>query len=132
MKGEITMKNIKIGIALLGAVGLLSIGIPALTMARSNNGDMHGFMGFHLGQAAITGTVASISGNTITLTGSNSTTYTVDASNAQLMIVKPAGTSIANSGIQVGDTLSVMGTITGTNIVATKIMDGAKNIHLGD
>ena len=70
-----------------------------------------------------TGTVSSISGNTITLT-SGSTTYTVDATNAALMVTKPAGTSLANSGIMVGDSITVSGATTGTNIVATRIIDG--------
>ncbi len=72
---------------------------------------------------AATGTVASISGNTISLI-SGSTTYTVDATNAELMVVKPAGTSVLNSGILVGDNLTVFGSLNGNNIVATRIMDG--------
>jgi len=77
-----------------------------------------------------TGTVSSISGNTITLT-SGSTTYTVDASNAALMVTKPAGTSLANSGIIVGDSITVSGTTTGTNISATRIMDGKIGMSKG-
>lgn len=79
---------------------------------------------------AATGTVSAISGNTITLT-SGSTTYTVDASNAALMVTKPAGTSLANSGIMVGDSITVSGTTTGTNIVATRISDGKPGMHKG-
>ncbi|MEI6478756.1 MAG: DUF5666 domain-containing protein [bacterium] len=75
------------------------------------------------------GTVDSISSNTITLTSKRgfgsttptSTIYTVDASNATVM--KGNATS-SLSNIAVGDNLSVQGTITGTNVVATKIFDG--------
>ncbi|MDE2311745.1 MAG: hypothetical protein KGJ93_01475 [Patescibacteria group bacterium] len=74
--------------------------------------------------AAAEGTVASIAGNTITLTGANNTTYTVDAGNAELDIHKPAGTALANSGITNGDNLIVFGTTSGTNVTATRILDG--------
>ncbi|MCL5666942.1 MAG: DUF5666 domain-containing protein [Patescibacteria group bacterium] len=73
---------------------------------------------------AASGTVTAINGNTITLAGSDNATYTVDASNAQLMVVKPAGTSLQNSGIANGDTLTVFGTLSGNNIAATRIFDG--------
>lgn len=80
--------------------------------------------------ASTTGTVATISNNTITLT-SNGTTFAVDASNAVIMIVKPAGTSLTNSGVGVGDSVTVVGTTTGTNIVATKILDGKNSMGKG-
>ena len=79
---------------------------------------------------AATGTVSVINGNTITLTAS-STTYSVDASNATFMINKPAGTSVSNTGIQVGDSLTVFGTVSGTNITATRIMDGKNSFGKG-
>ncbi len=77
-----------------------------------------------------TGTISGISGNIITLT-KGTTTYTVDATNAAIMITKPAGTSLANSGIIVGDSITVSGTTTGTNIVATKITDGKLGLGKG-
>jgi hypothetical protein len=75
---------------------------------------------------AAAGTITAIDGNTntITLKGDNGTTYTVNAGNAEIMIAKKAGTSLQNSGIQTGDTLQVFGTVSGTNITATKILDG--------
>lgn len=79
---------------------------------------------------ATTGTVASINGNSLTLT-SGTTTYTVDASKSVLMISKQAGTPLANSGIQVGDSLVVHGTTTGTNISATLIRDGQPQMGKG-
>ena len=80
------------------------------------------------------GTVSAISGNTITITskgfGANATaqTYTVDATGAAITKggakgVAPA--TITVSGITVGDTIMAQGTVTGTNVVATKIRDGA-------
>jgi hypothetical protein len=74
-------------------------------------------------QPAATGTVSAISGNSITLAGSNGTTYTVDASNVQISILK-SGVSLQNSGVQTGDTLTIFGAVSGSNITATRIMDG--------
>ena len=73
------------------------------------------------------GTVASISGDTITVTskgfGSNATakTYTVDATNAT---VTKAGASSSISAIADGDIIMVQGTVSGTNVTATAIRDG--------
>ncbi|MFA5358394.1 MAG: DUF5666 domain-containing protein [Patescibacteria group bacterium] len=91
----------------------------------------------------VTGTVADISGTTITLTGKqgfgeNATdvTYTVDASSSTVKkisapttdsntnVSKPTETTISVSDIQVGDTLMITGTVSGTTVTATAIMDG--------
>jgi len=86
---------------------------------------------------AASGTVTAISGNTITITNKRSnTSYTVDASNATIQKftapvsgstgsgTKPTPTTISVSGIAVGDNITVQGTVSGTNVVATKITDG--------
>ncbi len=70
------------------------------------------------------GVVASISGTTITMTEESNeggASYTVDASAATVM---KNGVASSVSGIAVGDKIFVKGTVTGTNVVATKIMDG--------
>ena len=84
------------------------------------------------------GTVASISGNIITVTSTHrmgprpaagsttttaptTTTYTVDATNATITKNNVAGSI---SSIAVGDTIMAQGTLTGTNLVATTIRDG--------
>ena len=75
----------------------------------------------------VLGTVATVSGNTITVTSKvwrkngAATTYTVDATNAT---VTKNDTSSSVSNILVGDTVSVLGTINGTNITAKSIRDG--------
>ncbi|MCX6721686.1 MAG: DUF5666 domain-containing protein [Candidatus Staskawiczbacteria bacterium] len=82
----------------------------------------------------LVGKVSAISGNTITVVSQqgfrkptdaiinpSSTIFTVDASGAK--IFKGDVTS-AVSGITVGDTIIVQGTVTGTNVVATMIRDG--------
>lgn len=76
------------------------------------------------------GTVSAISGTTLTVTSkggpsttsTSGTTYTVDASNAT--VIKDGATSTV-SAIATGDTVMVQGTVSGTNVTATKINDGA-------
>jgi hypothetical protein len=119
----------------------LAVAVPALAdNNQSNNGvggGVGGGMMFNRGnnrgmmKRGIYGTVASVSGNTITVTsklGSSTnavtTTYTIDATNAKIIKNNVAGTI---SSILVGDTVVVQGTITSTNVVATSIRDGVLN-----
>ena len=105
--------------------------------------------GSNQGARGTVGTVTSVNGDIITIqsksfSGNSSTTaasvtYTVDATNATVQKiappttsptpgtkpVKPTPTTIQVSQIAVGDTLVIQGTISGTNITATKITDGA-------
>lgn len=82
--------------------------------------------GQRMGQGVF-GTVASVNGTTLTVTakfgmnGATSTVYTIDASNAT---VTKNGTSSSVSDINVGDMVMVQGTVSGTNVTATKINDG--------
>lgn len=74
----------------------------------------------------VVGTVTSVNGNTLTVTGKDSVLYTVDGTNAKVMKMtlgaKPTIGTV--SSIIVGDTVRVQGTLTGTNILATTIFDG--------
>lgn len=81
----------------------------------------------------VMGHVTAISGSTITLSGTNNTTYTIDASAAK--IVKNRNTIIGITDIKVGDTIMVQGTVTGTTVVATTVFDGKPltgKKHLGN
>jgi hypothetical protein len=113
---------------------------------KGMQGGMHdGMKGDH-----IHGTVTAVSGTTITVldsrpkrtegstvTETTETTYTVDAASAKVLemparpadeatapSVKPEPTVGTLSDIAVGDTVGIRGTISGTTIVATEIMDG--------
>lgn len=132
-------------IAVLGTIASIAVAIPALadtTNGQSNQpnpsyqGQMHsqgkaGTFGKGQIRPGVFGTVASVSGNTLTVTSTGrmgfrasttpTTTYTVDATNA--VVMKNNATSSVSS-IVVGDMVSVQGTVTGTNVVATKINDG--------
>ena len=97
----------------LSALALVAT-VPAL--AATNNAQHQRF-----GQPAISGPVTAVNGNTITLTGANGTVYTIDATSAK---IRKSGATIQVSGIAVGDTLAVRGTVSGTNVAAASIMDG--------
>ena len=80
---------------------------------------------------AASGTVAAIDGDSVTLTAKNGTTYTVDVTNAIISKftaattgTKSTSTTISSADIDVGDTLTVVGTVSGDDIVATRVTDG--------
>jgi len=90
---------------------------------------------------AAIGKVVSVSGTTITLTGNDAKTYTIDASSAKVLKftapatppaapapgtkpVRPTPATITVADIQPGDTLLVQGTANGTSVTATTIVDG--------
>jgi len=95
-----------------------------------NNSGQGGLMG-GLQSSAIVGTVSAISGSTITVAGNlgsthktPTTTFTVNAANAQIARDNVISTI---SSIVVGDSIAVQGTVTGTNVVATVIRVGSPN-----
>ncbi len=68
----------------------------------------------------ITGTVSGAGSTSFTVTTS-STTYTVDASSAK--IVRKYGATMQASDIQNGDSLQIVGTVSGSNLTAKTIRD---------
>jgi hypothetical protein len=81
---------------------------------------------------AVNGTVDSVSGSIIAVTGRDKNTYSVDASNAK--ITKGFGANsqtLAITDIKQGDTVAVAGTVNGANVAATAIMDGAGGARAG-
>lgn len=112
------------------AISLIAISILAAAPAFAQNENSRGLMMGRRVGFGINGTVTAISGNTITVTtkvGPNAPaskpakTYTVDATKAT---VTKNGANSTVSAIAVGDTVTVQGTATGTNIVAKIIRDG--------
>ena len=140
------MGTLKKPIAAIGVFALAVIAATGFTFihlsqaaqtagATTTTGSGSGKHGWNMTKPAASGTVSAISGNTITLAGKNGTSYSVDASNATIQkfsppasgtapATKPAPLTITVSQIQVGDNLTVQGTVSGTSIVATKISDG--------
>jgi hypothetical protein len=73
------------------------------------------------------GTVTAVSGTTITITDDRqNTTYTIDASAATFKKAAEgtAPTTVTISEIAVGDTISAMGTVSGTTVKATEVLEG--------
>lgn len=68
---------------------------------------------------AVVGTVTAQSGTTITIIGSNGTTYTIDAAHATIWKDKKEVTDA--SEIDVGENVVVQGTLSGSNVAATRI-----------
>lgn len=107
---------------------------PSTTTSTTAHTGRHGGKGFAKG-SGVAGTVTAVNGTIITITGKNSTTYTVDATNAKISKINPVvtGTTSTNrpiptlitvSNIAVGDTIMVRGTVSGTSVTATNIIDG--------
>lgn len=135
----ISVSQIAVGDTLIVQGTVSGTNVTATTIV---DGAMFGGRGGHrpMGQKpAAIGKATAISGNTITLTSTahgskngTATTYSVDATNATITKVsaptagqKPSSTTITVSQIAVGDTLIVQGAASGTNVTATKIVDGA-------
>lgn len=73
------------------------------------------------GQPVVAGSVTAINGNTITITNKSSVTYAVDASKAKFIVNGVASPTIAN--VAVGDNLVVQGTVNGTAVTASSVID---------
>ena len=72
------------------------------------------------GQPIVAGKIVTISGNSLTVTTATNLTYTVDATNAK--VLKGQG-AITISGLAVGDTVLVQGTVSGSSVTASNILD---------
>ena len=135
------MTKNKLARGIVGALAFGSLFVGAIASAdtdnnsQNNNGEGWGRGGMMKGDMmkrvpGVFGTVASISGSTLTVTSKNkeaedgkpvTATYTVDASKATVT-KNGAASSLAN--IAVGDMVMVQGAISGTTVTANMIMDG--------
>lgn len=81
----------------------------------------------------VSGTVATVNGITLTVTGVDGITYSIDASSAKLF--EPFGApDLTLASIQIGDKVTIMGTITGTNVAAKGVTDQSfigRNVFMG-
>ena len=75
------------------------------------------------GQPIVAGTISALNGNTITVTTSSNVTYTVDASNAKILQGQVAA-SVSN--LAVGNSVLVQGTVNGTSVTASTVIDQAR------
>jgi len=81
------------------------------------------------GQPVVAGTISVINGSTLTITNKSSVVYTIDATSAKITQGKK---TILVSGMKVGDSVVVQGTVNGTSIVASTIIDQTKAANTGD
>ena len=72
------------------------------------------------GMPVIAGKIATISGNSVTVSNRENVTYTVDVTNAK---VEQKGTTATVSSLTVGDMVIVQGTVNGTTVSATSVID---------
>jgi len=72
------------------------------------------------GQPIVAGKIATVNGNTLTITTASNITYTVDATNAKFLKGKD---TITVSGVVVGDTVIVQGAISGSTVTASTVLD---------
>ena len=116
--------TLSLGSASLALAAHRQPGAPAHTTRGGGHAKIPGGMGVH-------GTVSAISGTVLTVESvhpkSNATsTFTVDASNATVMKIgsstKPASSTVAS--IVTGDSVTVLGSISGQTIKAKMIIDG--------
>ena len=113
-----TVASLKVG-DMVGVRGTVTGTNVAATDIMS--GMMHGFGPGGRGKGpGVHGTVSAINGNTLTITNTDGTSYTVDASAAEVSKM----TTLSVSDIKVGDTVGVEGTVSGTSVTAKHIMDG--------
>jgi hypothetical protein len=85
---------------------------------------------FGNGMPVIGGNVASVSGNTVTITNKGGVTYTVDVTSAK--ISKHGVTSATVSDVVVGDSVVVQGTFNGTAVTASIVVDQGARPALPD
>lgn len=109
-------------------------GIPMMMRGRGPNGSENSGTGQSLpfkgnGEPVVAGTVSSINGNSIAITTSSNTSYTVDATSAT---VKKDNATSTVSAIALNDYVIVQGAINGSNVTASTIIDGQSHQNPGN
>jgi len=80
------------------------------------------------GEPIVAGKVTAVSGSTLTITNSSNVTYTVDATNAKIVAgINGEVSSLAN--IAVGDTVVVQGTVNGTAVTASTVINQTSSVN---
>lgn len=105
-----------------GALLTASLGAGALALADNSTNATAGAAptAAELHRPGVGGTVTTVNGNTITVTGRDGKTYTINAGSAAVT----KDMTVTVSDIAVGDTIMADGTVDGTTVTATAIHDG--------
>jgi len=77
------------------------------------------------GQPIIAGKIATINSSTVTVTNSSNITYSVDATNAK---ISQGPNTVLISNLNIGDNVVVQGTVNGTSIIASSIIDQVRPV----
>lgn len=120
-----SVSNIAVGdtIVVQGTVSGTSVTATKINdgvMARTPGSNGGATMPQGNGQPIIGGKVTAVSGDTITISNSSNTSYTIDVTNAKIM-KGDAASSVSN--IAVGDEVVAQGTINGTSVTAVSLTD---------
>ena len=73
------------------------------------------------GQPVIAGSVTSINGNSIVVTNKSNVTYTIDTTNAKVVVQGVTSPTISN--VAVGDNVIIQGAVNGTSVTASSVID---------
>ena len=118
--------------AAAGAVVTLGLGAGAVTFAQTNPSTSSGQATtasstpmMHM--PGVGGTVTVVSGNTVTVTGRDGKSYTIDAGSATIT----KDETVTLSDVAVGDTVMADGTLSGTTLTATSLHDGKMPERMG-
>jgi hypothetical protein len=93
---------------------------PAGTGGQNGSGKQPTVLNPGNGQPVVAGAVTAISGNIITITNKSDVTYTVDATNAK---IQKGSTDVEIGSVSNNDNLVVQGTVNGTSVTASTILD---------
>jgi hypothetical protein len=91
--------------------------------ASSTNGMSTGMQASPItgnGQPVIAGSISAINGNSLTITDKSNVSYTVDVTNAKIV---EGQNTIAVSNLAVGDNVIIQGTVEGTSVTASSVID---------
>ena len=99
--------------------GVMVKGAPGAGRGGQNGSSTPAFAGN--GEPVVAGSVSAVSGTTLTITNKSNVTYTVDATNAK--IVEQGQATPVLSDIVVGDNVVVQGTVNGTTVTATTVIN---------
>jgi hypothetical protein len=137
VRGTVSGTNVTATMIRDGIMGMM--GRPGMFASSTRGGEGNGGKGFGRGptstaatppiqgngEPVIAGSVASLSGSSLTVTNASNVTYTVDASSAT--IVKGRGATSTIASVAVGDNVVVQGTVNGTAVTASSIIDQGSN-----
>ncbi|HET8581201.1 MAG TPA: DUF5666 domain-containing protein [Candidatus Paceibacterota bacterium] len=126
------------GMAVVAGTTLVGVANAATQLSPSSVAPSAFHQGMRAGKGGfgtgIFGTVQSVNGTTIIVAGKDGTTYTVDASAATVTAFDAGTKRMTEStpgSIAAGDMVAVMGTVSGTSVTASRIMDGMPPAGMG-